>query len=169
MRRRSERDRFWKWGVAALVACLAAAFSAEVLAAEAVRVERALDGDTVVVRTGDRRLRVRLLGADTPELARDARPAEPFAEAARQFTSETLSEARSVALEVAGDRIDAYGRTLGFLWVAPASGGPPLNLSEELVRQGLARAVRGFDYPGKIRFLEAEREARRRGRGLWRR
>lgn len=134
-----------------------------------VRIVRVLDGDTMVVRSGRSTVRVRLLGADTPELGRDGRRAEPFAEEAARFARQTLREAWRVELEVAGDRIDDYGRTLGFLWIQPPPPARPFNLSEELLARGLATAIRTFRYPGKARFLALETEARRAGRGLWRR
>ncbi|MBI5015752.1 MAG: thermonuclease family protein [Deltaproteobacteria bacterium] len=134
-----------------------------------VRVVRIVDGDTVVVAEGSRTLRVRLLGVDTPELARDGRRAERFAEEAARFTREALRGAWRVELEVAGDRIDDYGRILGFLWLQPRPPARTFNLSEELLRQGLGRAFHRYRYPGRARFLGLEAEARRSRRGLWRR
>ncbi|MHB8767046.1 MAG: thermonuclease family protein, partial [Deferrisomatales bacterium] len=129
---------------------------------------RVVDGDTVVVSIGGRPERVRLLGIDTPEVAREGRPGEPFARAAVRFTRSRLAQARGVELEVAGDRVDDHGRTLGFLWLREPGRAEPSNLSEELLRAGLARALRRFDYPGKARFLALEAQARRDGLGLWR-
>lgn len=135
---------------------------------QAVTVVRVVDGDTVDVRAGEERRRVRLLGVDTPEVAHRDRPGEPYGRAATRFTRDALAAARSVELEVAGDRMDAYGRTLGFLWLQPGGRGDPVNLSEELLAQGLGRCIRRFDYPGKARMLAAEQGAKKARRGLWR-
>ncbi len=132
-----------------------------------VRVVYVIDGDTVVARLGGRKVHVRLLGVDTPEIGRDGRPSEPFAREARRFTQRMIRSARRVELEIAGDRRDAHGRVLGFLWLHPPDGTPAVNLSEALLRAGLAEAIRFFDYPGKDRFLALERRARQEGRGMW--
>lgn len=134
-----------------------------------VHLLRVVDGDTVVVREGLRPLRVRLLGVDTPELGRSGRRAEPFAAQASRFARQALVGSWSIELEIAGDRVDDYGRTLGFLWVQPSPPSAPFNLSEELLRRGLARVLRGYGFPGKARFLALEAEARRSGQGLWKR
>lgn len=134
-----------------------------------VRVLRVVDGDTVVVREGRRVFKVRVLGVDAPELGRDGRRAEPFADEAARFTRDALERGWRVDLQIAGDRVDDYGRTLGFLRVQPPPPGRPFDLSEELLRRGLATAFRKYEYPGKARFLGLEAEARRAGRGLWRR
>ncbi len=126
-----------------------------------------IDGDTVVVRLAGRNVHVRILGVDTPEIGRNGRPPEPFARAARRFTERLVRSARRVDLEIAGDRRDAHGRVLGFLWLHLPGRPSPVNLSEELLRAGLAEAIRFFEYPGKSRFLALEREARRAGRGMW--
>lgn len=153
----------------ATVAALVAAAAPSGAEGVPVSIVRPVDGDTVVLRLGGEAVRVRLLGADAPELGRNGRRDEPFAREALRFVRASLREARAVELEVAGDRVDDYGRTLGFVWVQPPPPAQPLNLSEELLRRGLARAVRRYLYPGKERFLALEGEARRARRGLWRR
>ncbi len=132
-----------------------------------IRVVRVIDGDTVVARWSGRKVHVRLLGVDTPERARDGRPAEPFSRRATEFTRAWLGRADRVDLEVAGDRVDVHGRILGFLWLHVPGKKEPINLSEELLKAGLGRAIRFFDYPGRERFLALEAEARRAHRGIW--
>lgn len=132
-----------------------------------VEIVHVIDGDTVVARWAGREAHVRLLGVDTPEKARDGRPAEPFSGKATRFTRSLLARATRVDLEIAGDRVDAHGRVLGFLWLTLPGRPDPVNLSEELLRAGLARAIRHFEYPGKDRFLQLERQARSERRGLW--
>jgi endonuclease YncB( thermonuclease family) len=65
------------------------------------------------------------------------------------------------------DREDEHGRTLGFLWLSFRGRTDPVNLSEELLKGGLAAAIRFFDYPHKARFLELEQGARRQQLGIW--
>src|SRR4051812_7614829 len=52
-------------------------------------VERVIDGDTLIM-SGHQR--VRLLGINTPELARHGKPAEPWSEAARDFLKAAVAE-----------------------------------------------------------------------------
>ncbi len=132
-----------------------------------VQVLHVIDGDTVVVRLGGQRVKVRLLGVDTPELGRDGRPGEPFARAAKRFVSDLIRAAEGVELEIAGDRVDEHGRILGFLWLRLPGRPEPVNLSEELLKAGLADAIRWFRYPGKKKFLALEAEARARRKGKW--
>ncbi len=166
---RRASTRGLRWGRLVLVLAAAAGWPAHAPAGPRVPVivERVVDGDTVWVRQGDLLVKVRLLGVDAPERGRDGRPGEPWSRAATRFVRDRLAASERVYLEVAGDREDAHGRTLGFLWLVPAGGGTAANLSELLVRQGLADAIRWFDYPGRARMLRLEAGARRAGRGKW--
>ncbi|UCG38453.1 MAG: thermonuclease family protein [bacterium] len=86
-----------------------------------VRVDRVLDGDTVVIEGGER---VRLLGIDAPEKG------EPFSELALKRLRE-MTSGRIVELDVCGER-DPYGRMLALIRV----GGE--NVNSALLREGLA-------------------------------
>src|SRR5262249_52868345 len=61
-------------------------------------VERVVDGDTVIVRAGERRLDVRLLGIDTPETVDPHRPVGCYGPQASAFTKHLLT-GRDVDLE----------------------------------------------------------------------
>ena len=98
---------------------------------EQVVVERAIDGDTLLLADGRR---VRLLGIDTPETKHPNRPPEPWGAEASAFTRDRI-EGRTVGLFFDTELTDRYGRTLA--WVA--IDGSLLNV--ELVRAGLSRAV----------------------------
>jgi endonuclease YncB( thermonuclease family) len=109
------------------------------------------DGDTLSVRSGDETLRVRLAQIDAPERG------QPWGRRAREALAR-LAAGRSARLVVV-DR-DDYGRSVADLYVGEAF------VNEALVRSGDAWA-----YPRYLRsprILEAEDEARRAGRGLWR-
>ena len=130
-----------------------------VLEADVYRVERVVDGDTLLLTN---RARVRLIGADTPETVRPDHPPEPWGEEATAFTKEFVSGGE-VRLQFDGPRRDKYDRFLAHVWVGDRS------LSEELIRAGLARATTRFQYSAsmKSRFRRAEEEARAAGRGIW--
>jgi micrococcal nuclease len=125
------------------------------------RVERVVDGDTLVMGDDER---VRLIGVDTPETKKPGSPIECFGKAASALT-ERLVEGRAVQLELDVEERDRYGRLLAY--VTRRSDG--LDVNAELVRRGYATAltvppnVRNAD-----RYARLARQARRDGRGLWR-
>lgn len=119
------------------------------------------DGDTIEVAFRGRTLRVRLIGIDTPESVAPGEPVQCYAMAASRFTESELNGQR-VRLEFDVEHIDRYGRTLAYVWL----GGEMFN--ETLVREGYAFVT---TYPPNVKyedvFLEAQREARAHGRGVW--
>lgn len=137
------------------------------LAVEA-RVERVVDGDTFVARVGGDRLRVRLLGVDTPESVKPDSPVECYGPEASHRTAQLLPRGSAVTLETdpGGDRRDDFGRLLAY--VTPA--GARTTLNEELLREGYADLfVYHRDAPfARVRaFRAARNDARSAGRGLW--
>ena len=109
------------------------------------------DGDTLTLRLPSGRERVRLAQIDAPERG------QPWGRRARQAL-ERIAEGRRARL-VLLDR-DDYGRAVGDLYV------DEVFVNELLVREGHAWA-----YPRYVRsprILDAEEDARRAGRGLWR-
>ncbi len=123
------------------------------------RVERVVDGDTLLLVGG---ARVRLQGIDTPETVKPDHPVEPWGPEASAFTREFVAGG-TVRLQFGLDRKDDYGRFLAFVWVDERL------LNEELVRAGLATAEQGFSYSQsmKRRLVAAEREAQAAQRGIW--
>lgn len=124
-----------------------------------VRVQRAVDGDTLLL---DDRTRVRLLGVDTPETKKPDWPVEPFGPEAHDFTSAHV-EGRRVRLEFDKERHDKYGRVLAYVYL------DDWFLNEELIRAGLGRAITNHPYSEsmKRRFRAAQREAQHERRGIW--
>jgi micrococcal nuclease len=128
--------------------------------ARPVRVERVVDGDTLLLDGG---VRVRLIGVDTPETVRPDHPVEPFGPEASDFT-ERMVEGRFVTLEFDRERRDRYGRVLAYVYDADGR-----MLNEELIRAGFSPAETQYPYRSdrKRLFQQAEDEARSAGRGLW--
>ena len=118
------------------------------------RITRVIDGDTVVLGSGER---VRYIGVDTPEME----PLEPFGKQAMEANRQ-LVEGKTVRLEKDASETDRYGRLLRYVWVDNTM----VNL--ELVRRGLAEAKA---YPPDTRYQAlldaAEAEAKLLGRGMW--
>ena len=124
-------------------------------------VEYVHDGDTL--RLADGRS-LRLIGLDTPELARDGRHAEPLAETARDRLRVLLRAAgMRLDLQYDTEREDRYGRSLAHAYLPDGR-----NLTALLLEEGLASTL---VVPPNLRwwtcYREAERRARAAGRGLW--
>lgn len=126
-----------------------------------VVVERVVDGDTFMIRAPEK-TRVRLIGVDTPETVKPDHPVEPFGPEAGALTRQWI-EGRSVVLEFDREKRDKYGRLLAYVWVD----GKMLN--EELLRQGLGRALLQYNFSAERKevFRRAEAEARAARRGIW--
>ncbi len=132
-------------------------------------VARVVDGDTLMLDTPDgehRQTRVRLWGIDTPELAkpREQRPAEPGAEAARDFLDQ-LATGRRVRLTLQSQRIrDSFGRVLAYVTLEDGQ-----VLNEQLLLAGLAHNDPRWTHDQLARYAVLEEQAKADRRGLWQR
>jgi micrococcal nuclease len=124
------------------------------------RVERVVDGDTIVLAGGER---VRYIGVDTPESVKPGTPVQCYAKAASHFNAR-LVEGRRVRLRYDAEREDRYGRTLAYVFRSQDG----LFVNAELVRRGYATTL---TIPPNVAhaddFRQLARGARRAGRGLW--
>ncbi|MCV7194007.1 thermonuclease family protein [Mycolicibacterium brumae] len=147
-----------------LVSCSTRA-TAEVVDTTAV-VLRVVDGDTIDVRDDNRgRLRIRVLGIDTPETKKPRYTVGCWGPEATAFAQEQLLDQRvAVVYDDTQDLHDHYGRTLAYLVKADG-----WDYSVEAARAGTAHAYIYDDNPVQRYPLiaAAEAEARAAGRGLW--
>jgi len=137
-----------------------------------VLVKRAVDGDTLVLETGER---VRLIGIDTPEmhesnkLYRDAQRTkqdvttiQKLGRRAYEFTK-NLVEGKRVSLEFDVDKYDKYDRLLAYVYLKDGT-----FVNAEIVKQGYASLL---TIPPNVKyadlFLKLYQEARENRRGLW--
>jgi micrococcal nuclease len=124
-------------------------------------VVRAIDGDTIEVRLGDRTEDVRYIGVDTPETVKPGTPVQCFGPQAHRFNARLVGH-RRVWLIFGRERRDAYGRLLAYVHRGHRF------VNAELLRQGLARALTippNDRYAGRFERLQIA--AARLGRGLW--
>ncbi len=116
--------------------------------------ERAVDGDTIKLRGGER---VRYLGMDSPEKG------EPFYDEAKKRNSE-LVRGKKIRLVVCSEEPrDKYGRTLAWVY----AGGESVNAA--LLREGLGKSMIippcGLEKEKELRRIE--KEAQEGHRGIW--
>lgn len=123
-----------------------------------IKVTRVIDGDTIEIEGGQK---IRYIGIDTPETVHPNEPVGCYGkEASDKNTGLVLN--KEVRLEKDVSETDKYGRLLRYVWIED------LMVNEYLVREGFAVSS---SYPPDIkyqeRFVEAQRKAREKGKGLW--
>jgi len=121
-------------------------------------VKHVWDGDTVVVRDGEKEERVRLIGIDAPELSDDAYWST---QSKRYLAARAEGKDLILRIEPSNPR-DRHGRLLAYLFTEAGE-----NLNESALRDGQAYADRRHDHTFRGQFEAAETEARRKDRGLW--
>ena len=131
-------------------------------------VSRVSDGDTIQVldRLGTK-VKVRLYGIDAPEIERRDRKTGLVSKEGQPYGEEALDALKG---KIGGQRvktevvdIDRYRRAVSVVWLGER------NINKEMVREGFAWAYRQYlDRPHASKYIQAEEEARREGRGLWR-
>lgn len=127
---------------------------------------KVVDGDTIDIRDDNRgRLRVRVLGIDTPETAKPGYTVGCWGPEATEFANSTMVGQRVALIpDSTQDRTDSYGRTLAYLVRADG-----WDYSVEAARAGTAHS---YVYAGRpvarhAAIVAAEQEAIDARRGLW--
>lgn len=122
-------------------------------------VTRVVDGDTIVIDTGQK---VRYIGMNTPETVDPRRPVQCFGKEASAFNKQLVLN-KKVRLEKDVSETDKYGRLLRFVYLED---GTFVNM--ELVKQGYASIM---TVPPDVKysdlFLSAQKQARDAKLGLW--
>jgi len=118
------------------------------------KVERIVDGDTIVLSSGSI---VRYVGITAPENN------EPFENESTE-ENRKLVEGKTVSLEYDNYKADKFGRILTYVFVDGK------NVSVELARKGLAQVViyqhkKPWIYLEQL--LKAQKEAKKRKLGIW--
>jgi len=97
-----------------------------------VVVERAVDGDSVVIRSRKGVYSVRMLGMDAPETYYFGSSQGESAELAKERLQELLPRGKKVRLEFSPEICDHYGRVLAHIFVGKK------HVNKEMVREGHA-------------------------------
>ncbi|MCP5158502.1 MAG: thermonuclease family protein [Gammaproteobacteria bacterium] len=111
---------------------------------------RIIDGDTFILETGQRSLRIRLSAIDAPEKN------QPYGVVATRFLEDLLT---GKAVQVRDEGADKYRRTLGRVFVGNR------DVNAALVEQGAAWVYRQYNHDLELLTLEAQAKAQQRG--LW--
>ena len=137
-----------------------------------VYVTRAIDGDTIIISTGEH---VRLIGIDTPEsryntkLERDAARSRKDIKAILKMGKEAsnftkyLVEGKKVRLEFDVQKRDKYNRLLAYVYLEDGT-----SVNAKIIEEGYAQIM---TIPPDVKysdvFLKLQEEARKNNRGLW--
>ena len=133
----------------------------------------AADGDTIWVEINGNKEKIRFVGVNTPELAKDDKPSEFMAEEAKNFTSNALKDKKIYLEKDVTDR-DKYGRMLRYIWLEkPVAKPTKVDIEEKtlngiLVKEGYAYSnyykpdIKYQKYLDKI-----EKSAQDKGLGIW--
>jgi micrococcal nuclease len=127
-------------------------------------VERVIDGDTIVVRLGGRRERVRYVGMDTPETVKPGTPVQCYGPAAHALNARLLAGHARVTLRFDRELRDRYGRLLAYVYRARDG----LFVNATLVRAGAARTLEiAPNTAHAADFAALQAGAQTSARGLW--
>ena len=128
-----------------------------------VALSKCTDGDTAHFYINGEDTTVRFLGIDTPETVKANTPEQPFGKEASNYTCNFLTNAKEIQIEYEeSDKIDKYGRTLGWIFV------DGILLQTQLVKEGLAEVKYlkdSYKYANELKA--AEKEAQLNRRNIW--
>ncbi|MEW5249476.1 thermonuclease family protein [Microbulbifer discodermiae] len=126
---------------------------------ELVALREVRDGDTLILQDGRR---VRLIGVNTPELARADAPAQPLAQEAKRFSERFLGNG-GLELVFDQERYDRYGRLLAHVYNHRGE-----SLESALLSAGLAFHIAIAPNLTLAECLsQREQRARQRALGVW--
>ena len=125
---------------------------------------KVVDGDTLDILMDGKKVRLRLIGLDTPEIVDPRKPVQCFARQASDKAKEILT-GQSVRLETdpSQDTYDKYGRLLAYIFLLDGT-----NFNKLMIAKGYGHEYT-YDLPYKYQteFKAAEKSARESKKGLW--
>lgn len=125
------------------------------------KVTRVYDGDTIKAEWYDIKIKVSLVGIDSPEKSKEKKaPGQPFSQKAKEYLSGLVLN-KTVDIKDYG--LGPSNKVLGVIYLDRK------NINLEMVKAGLAEVYRGIA-PHRFNLLQywqAEKEARDDMRGMW--
>lgn len=139
-----------------------------------VKVQRVVDGDTLIVDYDGKDEKLRMILVDTPETVHPRKPVECFGKEASNYTKKTLSDKYVYLQKDVSDR-DRYGRLLRYVWLERPSSNNPSNdeikskmFNAILVKEGYGKIA---TFPPDVKYVELfrklDRSAYEQNKGLW--
>ena len=125
------------------------------------QVTRVIDGDTIKVEDGSKKITVRLAGIDAPETSKIMNdPGQPYGQRAMKHLAILVA---NQTVDVKSYGFDGDGRVLGEVFFEDR------NINLEMVKAGLAEVSRGKPAAGLDLgpYRKAEAEAKAAKRGIW--
>ncbi len=132
---------------------------------ESARVIRVVDGDTVDMEEGEGKIRIRVIGIDTPEVIDPRKPVQCFGKESSVRGHELLDNADiTMTRDPSQDDLDKYGRSLRFITLPDGS-----DYGLKMIAGGYAHeyTYRAVPYARQAEYRAAEKAAREAKRGLW--
>lgn len=127
---------------------------------EYAKVKQVFDGDTIQLTDGRK---LRLVGINSPELGKEDRPPEPYADQAHHALSSVLKPHSTVGIRYDQERHDQYHRVLAHLYTPESD-----SIEAWLLENGYAMMIA---IPPNVWNLDcyrqAEQRAQKQQKGLW--
>ena len=131
---------------------------------EYYKVVKVLDGDTFDILIDNNKIRVRMLGIDTPEIKDKRKTVQCFAKNASEKTKELIlnNEVRLLT-DISQGILDKYNRVLAYVYTEDG-----ILINSYLISNGYAHEYTyRITYEKQIEFKKLETEARINKQGLW--
>ncbi len=129
-----------------------------------VTFHKCIDGDTAKFKLNGKKITVRFLAIDAPEIKHSNQDEEPFGVEAKNYTCKTLTNAKNIQLEYdeASHKKDNYNRHLAWIWVDGKL------LQKKLIQKGYAKVAYIYgDYKYVDILKKEEEKAQRKKIGIW--
>lgn len=127
------------------------------------KISRVIDGDTIEIKNNTEKIKVRLIGVNTPETVDPRKEVECFGLEASMYVKNFEGDSIKIELDSSQSVYDKYNRLLAYVYL---SDGQMLN--RKLVADGYAyEYTYSNPYKYQKEFKDIEKFAKKEGRGLW--
>ncbi len=129
------------------------------------RVEKIIDGDTIIASENGKNVTVRMIGINAPETGLGSRPKECFGFEATEHLKKILPVGTAIALDTDSSQgtYDKYNRVLAYVMFADHT-----NINLQMIQDGYAyEYTYNQPYLYVAAFKESQQIAQKEGKGLW--